>query len=112
MLTYISTYPKCERLKVCLAFADGLMIFTRGNHISMKIVCDVLRNFGNVSGCLKYNVFLEGMDDVEKSSILTFTGFSYDSMPFRYLGIPSARVYLKVTDFGPLLDKISITLES
>lgn len=46
---------KCERLKIPhLAFADDLMIFTRGDYLSVKIICDVLNAFGEASG-LKEN---------------------------------------------------------
>ncbi|KAI5682277.1 hypothetical protein M9H77_03505 [Catharanthus roseus] len=31
-------------------------------------------------------------------------------MPFHYLGIPLSGVYLKVADYGPLLDKVAKTL--
>lgn len=109
-------HPKCEKLKLCnLAFADDLMIFTLGDFLSVKTVHDVLKHFGDVSSfkanCLKHSIFLAGVNYSEKSGIATITGFSYGSMPFRYLGILLAGVYLKVADFGPLLDKVSNTIK-
>lgn len=80
----------------------------------MKIVHDVLMHFGDVSSLkanyLKSNIFLTGMDDLEKSRTATITGFSYGSMPFRYLVISLISLYLKVADFGPLFNKVSNTL--
>lgn len=91
------------------------MISTRGDNPFVRIVCDVLRNFVHASSlkanCLKSNILLAGMDDLEKSRISTLTGFSHGSMPFRYLAIPSVGVYLNVADYGPLVDKVSNTIQ-
>lgn len=45
-------HAKCEKLKVShLAFADDLMIFTKGDFLSVKIVSDVLQEFGAAPTC-------------------------------------------------------------
>lgn len=107
-------HPKCEKLKIShLTFADDLMIFTRGDHLSVQIVCDVLASFGEASvlkaNSLKSNIYLAGLNDYEMSIIIDYTGFAVGSMPFRYLGIPLSGVYMKVADYTPLFDKVTKT---
>lgn len=50
------------------------------------------------------------MEEQEVNRIIDYTSFSIGSMPFRYLGIPLSGVYLKVVDYGPLLNKMAKTL--
>lgn len=89
------------------------MIFTRGDYLSVKIVCDALSMLGHVSGlkanCLKSNILLASMDDLEKSRIFTLIRFPCG---FSCLGISLAQICFKVADFSPLLDKVSNTLQS
>ncbi|KAI5667594.1 hypothetical protein M9H77_17447 [Catharanthus roseus] len=56
------------------------------------------------------HIFLAGMDEYVKEAIMDLTGFSEGDMPFRYLGVLFFGVYLKMTDFSPLLNKVSSTL--
>lgn len=49
-------HPKCGPLKITnLVFADDLMLFARGDVMSVKILMDSLSNFGLVSG-LRLNI--------------------------------------------------------
>lgn len=59
---------------------------------------------------LKSNIYLAGLDDMEWSKIMAYTGFTTGDIPFRYLGVPILGVYLKVVDYAPFLDRISKTL--
>lgn len=68
-------HRKCERLKIShLSFVDDLMIFTRGDFMSVQIICDVLQDFGEASGLktnsLKSSIFLAGLNDFERESVL------------------------------------------
>lgn len=49
-------YPKCGPLKItCLAFADDLVLFARGDVTSVRILIDWLSNIGDTSG-LRMNI--------------------------------------------------------
>lgn len=104
-------HPKYERLKLShLAFPNDLMIFTRGDYLSVCIMCEALTRFGMASGLraksLASSIFLAGVDDYERNTIsnsLVIAG----SMPFRYLSIPLSGVYFKVPDYSPLLQKVA-----
>lgn len=108
-------HPKCERLKIShLAFADNLMIFTRGDYMSVQIICDVLMAFSEALGLktnsLKSSIFLARLNDFDRNAIIDLTGFTVGSMPFRYLGVLLSGVYLKIANYAPLIDKVSKTL--
>ncbi|KAI5666400.1 hypothetical protein M9H77_16253 [Catharanthus roseus] len=57
-----------------------------------------------------YRDLLGTKNEYEKEAIMDLMGFSERNMPFRYLGLSLSSVYLKVADFAPLLNKVSITL--
>lgn len=97
-----------------LAFADDLMIFTRGDYRSVQIMFNALKDFGRVSGlqanALKSDIYIVGVEVSQKIMILNYMGFSAGSIPFRYLGIPLSRAYLRVAEYEPLLEKVSKTV--
>lgn len=68
-------HPKCHTMAIShLTFVDDLMIFTRGDFMSVQIICDVLQDFGEASGLktnsLKSSIFLAGLNDFERESVL------------------------------------------
>lgn len=97
-------HPICEPLGFThLAYVDDLLLLSRG------VVGSV--GFGNTAGLrantMKSNIFLVGVFDAVKNELLQMTGFQLGSFPFRYLGIPVASTRLKISDFCPMLDKLS-----
>ncbi|GFS44393.1 hypothetical protein Acr_00g0090060 [Actinidia rufa] len=59
-------HPKCLELSIThLAFADDLILFTRGDAISVKLIMECLKQFGNYSGLYvnasKSCVFMTGI---------------------------------------------------
>ncbi|KAI5682121.1 hypothetical protein M9H77_03349 [Catharanthus roseus] len=75
---------------------------------------DELLAFGFASrlqaNSLKFNIYLAGILDFEKSLTMDYTGFQARNLPCRYLGIPFLGVYLKLVDHAPLSDKVTKTL--
>ncbi|KAG2328833.1 hypothetical protein Bca52824_000013 [Brassica carinata] len=51
-------------------------------------------------------MYTVGLNDAETSS-LSRLGFTIGSMPIRYLGLPLMHRKLRLSDYRPLLDKIS-----
>ncbi|GFZ12866.1 hypothetical protein Acr_23g0012510 [Actinidia rufa] len=105
-------HPKCSALIFShLAFADDLILFTRGDVTSVNLIMDCLKKFGECSGlCIsntKSNVFMAGISRDIMEEIKTITGFSSGRFPFRYLGIPVAASRLTIEQFNPLITKIS-----
>ncbi|CAH9089943.1 unnamed protein product [Cuscuta europaea] len=105
-------HPKCGSLKIShIAYADDLMLFSRGDYPSIKILIDSLEEFGNISGLRvnydKSNIFLGGMAIYELDNILSLVDFKAGSFPVKYLGVPLAPLKISVTHFAPLLESIS-----
>ncbi|GFZ09181.1 hypothetical protein Acr_20g0009890 [Actinidia rufa] len=105
-------HPKCAALNIShLAFADDLILFTRGDVISMSLIMDCLKKFGECSGLrisdTKCNLFMAGISREIMEEIKTISGFSTGIFPFRYLGIPVAASRLTIEQFNPLIFKIS-----
>ncbi|GFZ11073.1 hypothetical protein Acr_22g0004710 [Actinidia rufa] len=104
-------HPKCAALNIChLAFADDLILFTRGDVISVSLIMDCLKKFGECSGLhisdTKSNVFMADISREIMEEIKTIT-ISSGRFPFRYLGIPLVASRLTIEQFNPLIFKIS-----
>ncbi|GFS35677.1 hypothetical protein Acr_00g0041410 [Actinidia rufa] len=100
---------KCAELAIShLAFADDLILFSRGDTLSVGLVVEGLKNFGCCSGlsinASKAQVFMVGVCSEEMEKI---TGFNIGQYPFRYLGILVAASRLTIDQFSPLISKIS-----
>lgn len=94
-----------------MAYADDLLLLSRGDVGSVGILLACLDDFGNTAGLrantMKLNIFLVGVSDAVKNELLQMMGFQLGSFPFRYLGIPVASTRLTISDFCPMLDKLS-----
>ncbi|GFY95894.1 hypothetical protein Acr_11g0002000 [Actinidia rufa] len=105
-------HPKCGGLKIThLAFADDLVLFSRGDPTSVSLLMENLNHFRDCSGLQisisKSCFHSAGIEIADMEEIQRITGFSQGSFPFRYLGIPIANSRLTISQFSPLLDKIS-----
>ena len=105
-------HPKCGKLRIThLAFADDLLLFSRGDLPSVQILMNCLHKFGEVSGLkvneLKSSLFTAGIVGPDLEHIQQMTNFTTGAMPFRYLGIPLAAEKLKSMHFAPFVDKIA-----
>ncbi|GFS39653.1 hypothetical protein Acr_00g0064160 [Actinidia rufa] len=74
-------HPKCSALNIShLAFADDLILFTRGDVTSVNLIMDCLNKFGECSGLgisnTKSNIFMAGISRDIMEEIKTITGFS------------------------------------
>lgn len=101
-------HPNCKEVGIShLAFADDLMLFSRGDTRSVEILMEALKQFEEASGLTV---------SIEKSKIFhtgcprdrfDFTGLTKGTLPVRYLGIPLDAQRLKVAYFSPLIQAIS-----
>ncbi|KAK2357065.1 hypothetical protein QL285_094374 [Trifolium repens] len=104
-------HSKCEHLNIInLSFADNLLIFTRGDIISVELVMDKLQMFSQSTGLVvnpsKCKVYYGGVDDLVKNNIRAVTSFADGSLPFRYLGVPLTSKKLSIHHYMPLIDRI------
>ncbi|CAH9093039.1 unnamed protein product [Cuscuta europaea] len=110
-------HPLCSKLKIThLAYADDLMLFSKGNYASIKILVEALNDYGLASGLMvnqdKSNIFLGGNMESRIPYILERVGFQQGSFPVRYLGIPLAPLSISVAQFSPLIDKVTDYLDA
>ena len=104
-------HPKCKAINLSnLCFADDIFLFAKGNVTSVQNIMDELAKFETFSG-LQVNkqksvVFLAGINDNVKATILSMTRISLGSLPMKYLGVALISSRLSHSDCQPLLVKI------
>ncbi|KAL0323597.1 UNVERIFIED_CONTAM: hypothetical protein Sangu_1979000 [Sesamum angustifolium] len=88
-----------------------ILLFSRGDLPSIRILMECLQEFRDVSGLAvnnaKSNIFTAGIQNDTLDEALAMTDFARGHMPVRYLGIPLAAQRLSVTDYSPLVDQIA-----
>lgn len=112
-----SYHPMCQNLHIThLAYADDLLLLSRGDTRSVGMLISCLNRFGDTAGprvnLLKSNIYMAGIDDTTRQSILDISGFVNGQLPFRYLGIPLASRKLKTSDYSMLVDNIAERINS
>ncbi|XP_010489852.1 PREDICTED: uncharacterized protein LOC104767537 [Camelina sativa] len=113
---YIHYHPQTSDLSLShLMFANDIMIFFDGGSSSLHGVVEALDDFTSWSG-LKVNrdkshLFLAGVVQYEKDTMLRYD-FPIGTLPIRYLGLPLMHRKLKISEYAPLLDKISARFRS
>ena len=73
-------HPRCGGLKIThLAYADDLILFSRGDPTSIALLMDKIRHFGDCSGLKislsKSSFFSAGISDMDLEIIKDITGF-------------------------------------
>ncbi|XP_042012244.1 uncharacterized protein LOC121760673 [Salvia splendens] len=113
MNTNFNFHAKCAGEKIThLAFADDLMLFSRGDYMSMEILADAMEEFSGCSGLEinkdKSNLFSGGkLPTRDLEEIKSIFGFPLGSLPVKYLGVPLASSKLNIMHYSPLIDKIA-----
>lgn len=105
-------HHKCSKLGIThLTFANDLILFSRDDAESVRIIMLTLQQFGLVSGLetnlSKSRIFAIGVTNEEYSILQGITRFPQGDFPVRYLGVPLTHGKLKSTYFAPLIEKIS-----
>lgn len=85
-------HPKYKRFNLIhLCFVDDLLLFAKGDLLSVQQLMEVFGKISRVSG-LKMNpqkscIYFEGVREAVKEDILQATGMSQGQLPFMYLGV-------------------------
>ncbi|XP_028074446.1 uncharacterized protein LOC114276808 [Camellia sinensis] len=108
---------KCDKTKMInLCFADDLMIFSRGDASTVKLIMEGFKEFSSLSGLIpnpsKSNIYFSGCDMELRASILEIAKFNEGTLPVRYLGVPLITTKLRAADCGPLIDRITKRVKS
>ena len=104
-------HPRCGGLKIThLAYVDDLILMSRRDPISITLIMEKLRHFGECPGLQtnlsKSSLFIAGISPGDLELIKGISGFALGAFPFKYLGIPVAASRLTIAQFSPLIDKI------
>jgi hypothetical protein len=109
-------HPKCAVQGIShLAFADDVLLLSRGDPSSVRCLLQQVALFGQTSGLYinpqKSSIFFGGVGTSQKQSILTESGFSEGSFPFTYLGVPLSPHRLLASQFTPLLQDLKSSVQ-
>ncbi|XP_038716583.1 uncharacterized protein LOC120009920 [Tripterygium wilfordii] len=86
-------HPKCSPQRIShLAFADDILLVSRGDSLSVHFLYEQLLTFGRISGLgindEKSTIYFGGVCDNTNSLILQEIGFREGVFPLKYLGVP------------------------
>jgi hypothetical protein len=103
---------RCKKDKIShLCFAFDLMIFSKGDVNSIRMIRTVLIKFQDLSGLYpnpnKSDIFLSGALNAEREQIIRILGFREGELPMKYLGVPFISSKLKVVYCKGLVDRIT-----
>ncbi|GAA0174634.1 hypothetical protein LIER_41758 [Lithospermum erythrorhizon] len=104
-------HPKCKEIGlVNVSFADDLFVLRAATHSFMKLIKNVLRRFGNVSGLHqnlgKSTSYFARVNDHEAARLSGVLGIPIASLPVRYLGISLTTKQINACDCRVLIEKI------
>ncbi|XP_019248682.1 PREDICTED: uncharacterized protein LOC109227948 [Nicotiana attenuata] len=104
-------HPRCEKLSIIqLSFAVDLLLFCRGDRMSVQLLYECFNSFSQASGLVanknKSSIYFGGVPSAVQQEITQITGFNTSELPFRYLGVPLSTKRLSVSQCQPLLDKM------
>lgn len=104
-------HPGCSNLSLThLCFADDLMIFVEGLKSSVQGALAVFEEFEAWSGLSisleKPTIYMAGISEVDKRSILMNFKFAEGVLSVRYLGLPLMTKAMSKQDYLPLLEQI------
>ncbi|KAL8468116.1 hypothetical protein ACS0TY_031378 [Phlomoides rotata] len=98
------------KLKSHLTFADDVLLFSRGDEISVGILRDALDEFEVASGLAisptKSSIFSAGLL-ADRNLVLGRVGFSEGLLPVKYLGVPLAASTVKVHNYDVLINRLA-----
>lgn len=112
----IGYHPRTENLKIShLMFADDVMVFFDGRSNSLHGISECLDDFASWSGLhmntTKIELFTAGLDHSDSQALASY-GFPIGNLPIRYLGLPLMSRKLKVSEYAPLISKVTKSFQA
>lgn len=113
----IRYYPKCKNIHMThLCSADDLIVFVDGQQRSIEGILEIFGNFAWMSGLNisleKSMLYLVGVNDQNRESIISRFPFTVGQLPVKYLGLPLLTKRMTSVDYNPLLEKIRQKMSS
>lgn len=107
----LNFHPRCKKLNIThMMFADDLLMFSRADSNSVKIIFDAFSKFLEASGLAanldKSSVYMAGVTNDEEQIIRVGLGMVKGSFPFKYLGVPLTTGNWDTLTAGLLLIKL------
>lgn len=104
-------HAKCEKLGIThLTFADDVLLFCRGDVMSLEMMLHVINKFSATTGLVvnpnKCRIYFGGVDGTTKNKIQQISSYEEGQLPVRYLGVPLTSKNLNIKYCMPLIDKI------
>ncbi|XP_058751795.1 uncharacterized protein LOC131624891 [Vicia villosa] len=104
-------HNRCKAVHLThISFADDVLMFSRGDIVSVQMVMKVMQTFSQSTGLVvnprKCRIFFGGVDLDTKMRLKSVTTFQEGEMPFKYLGVPMTSRRLDLHHYMPLIDKI------
>ncbi|CAK8561807.1 unnamed protein product [Lathyrus sativus] len=80
-------HGKCEKLKIInLTFADDVLLFCRGDEISLHMILQTFRAFSISTGLImnpnKCRIYFGGLDKEKRKVLKEMSGFQEGTLPF------------------------------
>lgn len=98
-----------------IIFANDVLLMCKGEEASVNLLMKGVNLFSKISGLKpnvsKSNVFFGNVATGIQQSILSITGFSNGSLPFRYLGLPLIAGKLTAQECNPLVMRLCNRIE-
>ncbi|XP_074293104.1 uncharacterized protein LOC141620024 [Silene latifolia] len=105
-------HPLCKPLRLNhLLFADDLLMFSKGDVVSIMWLLRAFATFSKASGLTlnndKSDIYFSGVPHKDIDEILLVSRFKRGNLPFKYLGIPISSKKMTKNDGMKLVDKIT-----
>lgn len=109
-------YQGCKELELChLFFANDLIIFCKGDYMSIFNLLRGFSTFSNLSGLIANNekteVYASNMGEASLQRILNVSGYKKGKLPVKYFGVPITARSLKKVDYDILTEKIILKIK-
>lgn len=104
-------HPRCKELKLThMCFANDLIMCCKGDYVSIHLMLRAFKRFSNTSG-LKANIsksafYTCGMQQEDVERVTMASGFTQQSLPFRYLQVPICANKVSDGKCEALIDKM------
>ncbi|XP_021836221.2 uncharacterized protein [Spinacia oleracea] len=104
-------HTRCRTLQLNhLCFADDLLMFCKGELHSVALLLEGFKVFSDTTGLQanpsKSSVYCCGIEEHTKLNIGTISGFTFGTLPFRYLGVPISTRNLQAGECDLVVDKM------
>ncbi|XP_060968435.1 uncharacterized protein LOC133035990 [Cannabis sativa] len=110
-------HDRCTELKLNhLAFADDVILFSKGNERSVRYLLQALKLFSVTSGLqpspTKIALYCSNMEQTVVERLLKLSSFSRQNLPFTYLGIPINAKRISGRECEILIEKMTARIRS